>query len=268
MAPNFSFFELCNRAASAVEVAIKDLVETQKAYETLYIGADGTDTKLIDDVAEKAIFEVLEEDGRSMKVISEEAGVTILGNDPEFTVVIDPLDGTYNASFGIAFYSVSIAIGNPDLSCIWFGYIKNLANGDVYHAECGKGAYLNNEPIYPSKKSDLKNSCASVYGYRLHVERTLDLSRNIRRMRILGCVSLELCYVASGRFDAFVDVRGSLRLTDVAAGKFIVGEAGGKVTNGFADTIELRDNSIYHVYMIASNGDIHDDLLKLTGGIS
>lgn len=268
MAHNFSFFDLCNHAASAVEAAIKNLVETQRAYETLYIGADGTDTKLIDDIAEKAIFQVLETDGRSMKVISEEAGIKTMGKDPEFTVVIDPLDGTYNASFGIAFYSVSIAIGDPDLSCIWFGYIKNLANGDIYHAEYGKGAYLNGVRIFPSRKSELKDSCASVYGYRLHVERTIDLSRSIRRMRILGCVSLELCYVASGRFDAFVDVRGSLRLTDVAAGKFIVDEAGGKVTNGFADLIELRDNSIYHVYMIASNGYIHDDLLKLTGGIS
>ncbi|ADI73353.1 inositol monophosphatase [Methanohalobium evestigatum Z-7303] len=268
MAPYFSFFDLCNYAVSAVETAVKDLLGTQKAYETLYTGADGTDTKLIDDVAERAIIEVLKKDGRSMRIISEEMGVKILGNNPEFTIIIDPIDGTYNASFCIPFYSVSIAIGSPDLSYIWAGYVKNISSKDIYYAESGKGAYLNGKRISPSKKSELNECCASVYGYRLHVERTVDLSRNIRRMRILGCVSLEICYVASGRFDAFVDVRGSLRLTDVAAGKFIVDESGGRVTDGFADSIELQDNSIYHVYMIASNGIVHDKLLKLTGGIN
>ena len=69
--------------------------------------------------------------------------------------------------------------------------------------------------------------------------------------------------MAAGRLDAFVDVRGSLRLVDVAAGKLIIEESGGIVTDGDGNTLKLKDSVINPVYMIASNGCAHSDILKL-----
>ena len=257
--------ELCERVSAASYKAIKDLVGTPEAYTTLYIGADGTPTKLIDDASESAIILELEKIGRSTRIISEECGEKIVGCDPEIALIMDPLDGTHNAAMGIPFYSISIAIANPCLSGIDFGYVKDFATGDVYCAELGKGAYLNGHRIHPSDRSDLMDFCVSVYGYHPHVTRTTNLCQAVRRIRILGCVSLELCYVACGKLDAFVDVRGSLRLTDVAAGKLILEEAGGIVSDEKGRKLLLQDNVVNRVYMVATNGMSHQQILDITG---
>ena len=257
--------ELCERVSAASYKAIKDLVGTPEAYTTLYIGADGTPTKLIDDASESAIILELEKIGRSTRIISEECGEKIVGCDPEIALIMDPLDGTHNAAMGIPFYSISIAIANPCLSGIDFRYVKDFATGDVYCAELGKGAYLNGHRIHPSDRSDLMDFCVSVYGYHPHVTRTTNLCQAVRRIRILGCVSLELCYVACGKLDAFVDVRGSLRLTDVAAGKLILEEAGGIVSDEKGRKLLLQDNVVNRVYMVATNGMSHQQILDITG---
>lgn len=257
--------ELCERVSAASYKAIKDLVGTPEAYTTLYIGADGTPTKLIDDASESAIILELEKAGRSTRIISEECGEKIIGCDPKIALIMDPLDGTHNAAMGIPFYSISIAIANPCLSGIDFGYVKDFATGDVYCAELGKGAYLNGHRIHPSDRSDLMDFCVSVYGYHPHVTRTTNLCQAVRRIRILGCVSLELCYVACGKLDAFVDVRGSLRLTDVAAGKLILEEAGGIVSDEKGRKLLLQDNVVNRVYMVATNGMSHQQILDITG---
>ncbi|MBP2029804.1 myo-inositol-1(or 4)-monophosphatase [Methanohalophilus levihalophilus] len=260
------FLDICERASEKTIEAISKLVGTQEAYKEIYVGADGTPTRLIDEFAEKAILEVFESTGIPMRVLSEEIGEVIFGNNPEITIALDPLDGTYNSSMGIPFYSISIAIGNLDLSRVDFGYVRNLANNDTYYAIAGKGAYFNGERIHISGKKELKEACASLYGYRKNVEHTLGIAREIRRVRLLGSVALELCYVASGKMDAIVDVRNSLRLVDVAAGKLILEEAGGTVTNGAGRQLSLDCNVINRLSMVASNGYVHKAILECIGG--
>ncbi|HII79427.1 MAG TPA: bifunctional fructose-bisphosphatase/inositol-phosphate phosphatase [Methanosarcina sp.] len=258
-----NFLKLCQEVFKAAYDATIDLVGTGSASSFIRMGADGTPTARIDQEAEDAIIEVLKADGRSMRILSEELGELFIGNSPEFTVVLDPLDGTYNASAGIPFYNVSIAFTSHDLSDLRFGYVSNLALKEEFYAEAGKGAYLNGNKIKPSPNSDLNNLCVSVYGYRHNVERTLKISSNVRRVRLFGSVALELCYVASGRLDAFVDVRKALRVTDVAAGQLILEEAGGRVTDGYGNTLRLPDNVTARVEMVASNGQVHKKLLSL-----
>ncbi|MGD9780228.1 bifunctional fructose-bisphosphatase/inositol-phosphate phosphatase [Methanomethylovorans sp.] len=262
---DIGLLELCERVSAASYKAIKDLVGKPEAYTTLYIGADGTPTKLIDDASESAIILELEKAGRSTRIISEECGEKIIGCDPKIALIMDPLDGTHNAAMGIPFYSISIAIANPCLSGINFGYVKDFTTGDVYCAELGKGAYLNGNRIYTSARSDIMDFCVSVYGYHPHVTKTTNLCQAVRRIRILGCVSLELCYVACGKLDAFVDVRGSLRLTDVAAGTLILEEAGGIVSDEKGRKLLLQDNVVNRVYMVATNGMSHQQILDITG---
>lgn len=266
MTSNSNFLKLCQEAFKAAYDATFELVGTDSASSFVGMGADGTPTTSIDQVAEDAIVEALKADGRSMRVLSEELGELIIGKSPEFSVVLDPLDGTYNASSGIPFYSVSIAFASHDLSDLRFGYVSNLALKEEFHAEAGKGAYLNGKTIRPSHNSDLKSLCASVYGYRQNVERTRKIYSNIRRVRLFGSVALELCYVASGRLDAFVDVRRALRVTDVAAGQLILEEAGGSVTDGYGNLLRLPDNVTARVDMVASNGHVHEKILHLLSG--
>lgn len=264
-APNSELLELCRAVYSDIRAAISSLEGTNEAGEFMFVGADGTDTKRIDLAAEDAMLKRLKEYGHSLRVISEEYGETILGdvNHLEFGVIVDPLDGTTNAIHDIPFYSVSIAFSKPDLTGIFFGFVCNLANGDEFYAEKGKGAYLNDIRIEPSKASAIRELTISAYGYRQNTDRTTKLCSSVQKVRVLGSVALELCYVAAGKIDAFIDVRRTLRLIDIGAGQLIVKEAGGIVTDGTGNPLFLPDNHIKPVNLVASNGMIHQEILNL-----
>jgi myo-inositol-1(or 4)-monophosphatase len=264
---------LCTDISAAITDAIEPVIGTPESGMELYTGADGTPTKKIDEMAENAAIDVLKADGRKILLISEECGEKVIfgdlrsqdipESDVDFTVVLDPLDGTFNVVAGIPFYSVSIAIGRTDLTDISLGFIENLHSGDVYHAEAGKGAYCNKRRINVSEVSELQKLSVTAYAYRTDSTKVIELGRVVRRIRVLGCSSLELCYVASGVLDAFVDFRRYLRITDIAAGKIIIEESGGRVTDttGMPLTGELSITS--RVSMLASNGQVHGQLLDL-----
>ncbi len=256
-----SYYELCNEAAGAIEEAVSGLIGKPEAGVTLRIGADGTPTEKIDEIAENAALSVLEADGRSMRVVSEELGERIIGKKPEFTFVLDPIDGTFNAVNGIPFFCAPIAVAGSDLSDIRYGYIKNLVNKDIYTAEKGKGAYLNRRKLHVSSRSLLSEISVLSYSHRPHA--VAINNHNVRRVRVFGCAALELCYVASGVFDAFIDLRGMLRVTDIAAGKLVVEEAGGIVTDGKGQMLSTPLDVRQRVNLVASNGSVHDKLLEL-----
>lgn len=256
-----SFYNLCSDTAEAVERAVSELIGKPEAGVTLRIGADGTPTEKIDETAEKAALEVLEASGISMRFVSEELGEKIIGDKPEFTFVLDPIDGTFNAVHGIPFYCVPVAIGGSNLSDIRYAYIKNLVNGDVYTAERGEGAFLNNKRIHVSSRSELSELSVMSYSHRPHAVAVNN--HNVRRVRVFGSAALELCYVASGIFDAFIDLRWMLRVTDIAAGKLIVEEAGGLVTDGEGKQLTTPFDVKQRVNVVASNRKVHDKLLEL-----
>jgi myo-inositol-1(or 4)-monophosphatase len=256
-----TFYELCNDAAEAIHDAVSGLVGKPESGVTLRIGADGTPTEKIDEVAENAALSVLEADGRSMRLVSEELGEKVIGSKPEFTFVLDPIDGTFNAVNNIPFFCVPIAIGSSDLSDIKYGYVRNLVNGDIYTAQKGKGAFLNNRRIHASSLSELSLLSVISYSHRPHA--VAINNHNVRRVRVFGCAALELCYIASGIFDAFFDMRSMLRVTDIAASKLIVEEAGGRVTDGKGKPLSTPLDVKQRVNMVASNGAVHDKLLEL-----
>ena len=271
---NMDMLTLCEEISSAITDAIVPVIGTPESGVELYIGADGTPTKKIDEVAENAALDVLIEDGRKILLISEECGEKLIhgarkdvdNRDVEFTLVLDPLDGTFNAVAGIPFYSVSIAVGDCDLSDITSGFVQNLHSGEVYHAEVGKGAYRNNKRISVSTNDDLQRLSVTAYAYRTDSTKIADLGKTVRRIRVLGSSSLELCYVAAGVLDAFVDFRKSLRVIDIAAGKLIIEESGGIVTDAAGMPLRGELSITSRVNMLASNGLVHKRLLDLTFG--
>ena len=226
------------------------------------MGADGTPSKFIDIAAEDAALEILVSSGIDMRIVTEEQGLLTFGNAPEFTVVLDPLDGTYNATHNIPFYSVSIAIGDSDLTDIRYAEVYNLANGMNFTAALDEGAFCNNRKIQVSQTAELDEFTVASYGYKDRRDVFRRLGSQVRRIRSFGSAALELSYVASGRLDAFVDLRSRLRIMDVAAGILIVREAGGTVTNGHGQVLNSELNVTNRVNIVASNGILHHVLEK------
>ncbi len=204
------------------------------------MGADGTPTSLVDKVAEDAILEYLDEKNIMISVLSEEAEFIDRGS--EDVLVIDPVDGTYNAGRGIPFYSVSIARGKNNLDDIEEGIVLNIASGDVFYAAKGGGAFLNDKRI---RVNDLagKKPVLMVYLGSHASPRTYEVASKYRRVRCLGAASLDLCAVASGQADAyFLDFQPasrSLRIMDIAAGVLILREAGGEVYDTVGNVLDM-----------------------------
>lgn len=256
---------LCDDVAAAVSDAIKGLVGTSQGDKVVGMGADGTPSKFIDIVAEDAALGILASSGIDMNIVTEEKGHLTYGEKPEFTVVLDPVDGTYNATHSIPFYSVSIAIGDRDLSDIRYAKVFNLANGTDFTAALGGGAFCNNREIQVSTVSNIEDFTVAAYGYRDGGDDFRRLARRVRRIRSLGSAALELCYVASGRFDAFIDLRNRLRIMDVAAGILIINEAGGTVTDKHGRSLTNELNVTGRANILASNGKAHAGLEKTIG---
>lgn len=223
------------------------------------MGADGTDTHFIDKIAEDILMEQVNSGDLPYNIISEEAGVIDRGQ--EENLIVDPVDGTYNAINGIPFYSISIAIGKQDTDSVTHGFVMNLGNRNVYLAEKGKGATLNGKAIKVCTR--VKN----VFGLNLTGE--IDalsevLIKRARRIRILGCASLEMCLVAAGATDllAYTGRYSKLRSVDIAAGALIVREAGGAVLTGDGNYFNVQNNVTDRFNIIAAcSRDLLDGVL-------
>ena len=259
-----------------VDEATSPLVGEKKAGQIIKMGADGTPTKLIDLVAEEKVVEILESADRPLTLVSEEIGRIEIGDgSPEVVFVVDPLDGTSNAVRNIPAYGISIAIAeitdldkSMTINDIELGFVKNFATGDIYQALKGHGANLNGEKIQSSTKIDISQSSIGAYIYRADMEKVEKICKMVRRMRILGSVAIELCYVAGGTYDAFLDIRGNLRIVDVSAAKLIVEEAGGLMTNEKNQDLNGKLNVLERTSIVASgNKGVHKELIKIIGGI-
>jgi len=252
---SFDFFEdICEKIADSIQESIKKVVGTEKGGNIVGIGADGKPTKFIDYIAESAALETLE--GEDICLISEESGTIKIG-DPEFSLILDPIDGTYNAVKDIPFYSTSIAVCDRNLDEIFFGYVKDFPNENTFYSNCEE-SFLNDDIILPSEVKTLSDASISYYGYGTNTKSVnTDLKDTVSRLRTFGCISLELCYVASGKLDGLIDMRGS-KIVDTAAGVAFLKGCGAKYESipNAALSNGLKENN----KLIASNGLIHEDL--------
>jgi len=255
---------LCDSTARAVHSAIGDMANKAAGGEMVKMGADGTPTKQIDRAAEDAILDTLRQSGLGFRVLSEEIGEVLIGEKPDYFLHLDPLDGTFNAIAGIPFYSVSIYLSREDFH---LGFISDLAHGESYYAEAGRGAYSDHSgQLHVSDNADLSRFSISAYTLRPNTGRIAAIGDTVRRIRTLGSTALEMAYVASGKLDAFVDLRGRMRVVDMAAGKLIIEEAGGMVTDSLGAALHLDGSMWQRRDLIGSNGQRHADLLGLIGG--
>lgn len=215
----------------------------------------------MDERAEGIIKEALLGAYPSYGMLAEEGG-TLPGED-DARWIVDPLDGTTNYAHGLPVFAVSIALEKADE--VVLGVVHDPIGEETYVAERGRGARLNGEPISVSDTDELIRALV-VTGFpydRDDVPAALDLfgrfSMLAQGMRRLGSAALDLCYVASGRLDAYYE-RG-IHAWDVAAGSLILQEAGGRITDYRGDPFELETAEL-----VASNGPLHPALVELTDG--
>lgn len=221
--------DFLTKAADAVGRAL-DSVDRGEWARIVGMGADGSPTALVDRVADEAVRNAVEAEGLEVNYLSEESPHQDRGH--EWTLVVDPVDGTHNAVAGIPAYSVSLAVCREDLRTARWGLVRNLANGWTYSVERGKGARLNGKRLRVARYTP-ENALFSIYLGSEAGERAFALARRCRRVRTLGAASLDMAQVAAGAADLYymesVVPHLELRLMDVAAATLLVREAGGEV---------------------------------------
>ena len=189
------------------------------------------DIKLELDVRSQALItELLLEKFPDHAILGEEGSAENAAT--EFEWVIDPIDGTVNYFYSIPHFCISIALRQKGEIVV--GVIYDPMRDELWHAELGGKAYLNNKPIEVSQSTDISQSVVSVGMSKTRAELEVglsvfqDLLTRARKCRMMGSAALDLAYVATGRFDAYIE--RSVNWWDIAAGVLLVKCAGGRLT--------------------------------------
>jgi myo-inositol-1(or 4)-monophosphatase len=197
------------------------------------VGAGGDTSKRIDLAAEKALIDCLHKHEVSCTLVSEEAGTKKIGFGPsEYYVTTDPVDGTTNAVRGLPFSANVIAVSKePWLRDVETALVSDIIHCITYTAQKNRGAFRNGKQIKPSETSEIADAVIGVDANTFKIKELLakmeGLFRVGKHFRHFGANALEICYVADGGTDAFIDIRGKLRVTDMVASYLILREAGG-----------------------------------------
>ena len=254
---------LKNTLLKATEAAAKIIKENFESSFSVF-NKEGINNLVteIDHKSEEAIISVIKEDFPDHYILSEEVGAIV--QESEYKWIIDPIDGTVNFANGIPICCVSIGVEKAGKMIL--GAVFNPFINELFFAELGFGATLNDKKINVSNKSELIKSCMVTgfpYTYLDEANGPLQVFEKFIRkgipVRRLGSAAIDLCWVAAGRFDGFYEHQ--LSAWDSAAGFIIVEEAGGKVTN-----LKGEPYNPYKPGLIATNGKIHDDLVRVVNG--
>ena len=230
---------------------IQDLLGTSEGASKISLGAGGDISRKIDIVAETAVINTIKSNNISPVIIGEECGIVNLNNSSSSSnnnnkgfVIMDAVDGTTNAIRGIPFSCCSLAFANEfKLSSVTDAVVLDLFTGDIYSASKQKGSFFNNKKISVRNEKDF-SSITSLEDFKSidlligtnvsgvptnildEISKVISFSSHIRHF---GANALELCYFARGFIDAYIDIRGKIRSTDMAAAYLIAKEAGGKL---------------------------------------
>tara|TARA_B110001454_G_C12714994_1_gene432265 strand:- start:2136 stop:2918 length:783 start_codon:yes stop_codon:yes gene_type:complete len=245
----------------AARKASKGLIRDFGEVEKLQVSLKGVSdfVSLADTRAERLLIKELSTLYPKFNILAEETG-TIKNSDGNIRWIIDPLDGTTNFVFSIPHFAISIALEKEGK--IIAGIVYQPITDELFWAVTGKGAFCNNLRMRVSNRTDFKdcligtgiphNGMTGIDEYLPGLKNIMSKVSGIRRM---GAASLDLAYVAAGRFDGYWEK--NLKIMDIAAGSLIVKEAGGSVSD-----FEGKDNFLKSGKIVASNFNIHNELLN------
>ncbi|WP_175059444.1 bifunctional fructose-bisphosphatase/inositol-phosphate phosphatase [Thermococcus sp. 2319x1] len=234
--------EIALNLAKDIEREVMPLFGTKKAGEFIGFSPSGDKTKLVDKVAEDVVLEYLRPLG--INVVSEEIGNIEAGS--EYTIVVDPIDGSFNFIQGIPIFGFSFAVFKNEKPA--YAMIYEFITKNVYEGIPGEGAYLNGERI---RVRHLNENSISVSFYTRG--RGAELVEKVKRTRVLGAIAVELAYLARGSLDGVIDIRNYVRPTDIAAGYVIAKEAGAIITDDSGEEIKFRLDAREKLNIIAVN---------------
>jgi myo-inositol-1(or 4)-monophosphatase len=214
----------------------------------------------VDLLCERTIIDRIKATFPDHDILAEESG-SAEGNASTSKWIIDPLDGTLNFSHGYPCYCVSIGLelnGRVEV-----GVVYNPCLDELFVAERGQGATLNNKPIKVSTVPTLKESLL-VTGFHPKIVNTLDdnlnhfcnFMKSCQAVRRPGSAAMDLVYTAMGRFEGFWELK--LSPWDVAGGMLIVAEAGGTLTKFDGSPVTIYDEEI-----LVSNGRVHQEMVDI-----
>lgn len=193
------------------------------------------------------------------QILAEEGGLTTTPS--EYRWIIDPLDGTTNYAHGYPVFAVSIALERAGQ--IVLGVVYDPMRDELFVAEAGGGATLNNRPIHVSNTDILgKSLLVTGFPYDIKTSEKTNLnyfsifSLTARAVRRDGSAALDLCYTAAGRFDGFWEMK--LGPWDAAAGILLITEAGGQISRFDGSPFDL-----YRSDLLATNGLIHKEMSQI-----
>ncbi len=251
-----------NLITRACMKASRSLIRDFGEIENLQVSSKGPGdfVSSADKRTEKIIIEELQKAHPEYGIVTEETGIINKSNTKN-RWIIDPIDGTMNFLNGVPQFAISIGYEeNNEIIC---GVIFNPIMDEMFCAEKGNGAYLNNSRIRVSKKRKIQDALlvtggpkqASKIKDKIFSE-YINVSNNVSNIRKFGSAALDMAYVACGRFDGYW--QRELNYWDIAAGIVILKEAG-----GFVEFFEEDTNSPLKKNILASNSDIHDELKEL-----
>ena len=240
ISPNLNLMiKACEKAA---KVIIRDFGEI----ENLQVSKKGpkdfvtkTDKKV-----EKILIDELSKTKKNYSFITEETG-RIINKNKNIFWIIDPIDGTTNFLHGIPHFAISVALQADNEIII--GLIYDPIKNEVFYAEKNNGAFINNLRIRVSNKSNL-DEC--LFASNCEGIKLIYPELNLRNT---GCAALDLAYVGCGRLDGYF--HDNINLWDVAAGKIIIEEAGGKVN-------DIYNYKINKIDIRAGNPNIYEKMVK------
>ncbi len=237
-APPDRELEVLFRIAATVHSAVRQAATSPHRADVVAMGADGSPTEELDRVAEGQVLSVLEEEGVDWDLLSEEIGLVRRGGGK--LLVVDPIDGSHNALRNMPFATVSLALGRGTLGGIEKGVVRDLSSGITYWASQGTGAFRDGRRLR-TRSWDLRSELFFVNLGRHSTPNAIALAEHGRRIRSLGCASLEIAMVAQGSADAYFfendTLPRNLRVTDIAAAYRILLEAGGGMTDAAGGSV-------------------------------
>ena len=251
-----------NLIIKACMKASRSLIRDFGEIENLQVSTKGPGdfVSSADKRTEKILIDELQKAHPDYGVITEEKGIINKSNTKN-RWIIDPIDGTMNFLNGIPQFAISIGYEeNGEIKC---GVIFNPIMNEMFLAEKGNGAFLNNQRIRVSKQKKINDALlvtggpkgASKIKNKIYSE-YINVSNNVANVRKFGSAALDMAYVACGRFDGYW--QRELNYWDVAAGIIILKEAG-----GFVNFFEEDINSPLKKNILATNSNIHEKLREL-----
>ncbi len=247
---------------------VSGMAGTADAAGDFGVGAGGDISRNIDIVAERTVIEYCKKNGPECVILGEECGRVETSGSPAGFLIMDAIDGSANAVRGIPFFCCSLAFAQTErLSSVTDAVVTDLTTGDMYWAARGGGAFLNDTPIHvydgnpPYRIVGINTSGAKPE----LMKKLQPVFENHNHTRHFGANALEMALFARGMMDAFIDLRGKIRVQDIAAGYLLVKESGGLIVD--ADLNPLDSDLSYSTrlsFIAAANKKVLDEMLRQT----